>query len=94
MLIVQWLQDDQLTLTNFTGLRSLTLRAGLVEVSEARRDWAPDPANPLPKFGPPRRVPHRITILCRLFDDGLIGQVGLALERSSAWQGKSRKGLV
>ena len=26
--------------------------------SEARSDWAPDPANPLPKFTPPRRVPH------------------------------------
>jgi len=26
-------------------------------------------------------VPHGITILGRLFDDGLVGQVGLALER-------------
>jgi Asp-tRNA(Asn)/Glu-tRNA(Gln) amidotransferase A subunit family amidase len=57
------------------------VRAGFVEVSEARSDWAPDPANPLPKFDPPRRVPHGITILGRPFDDGLIGQVGLALER-------------
>jgi len=81
LLIVPSLRDEQLTITNFTGHPSLTLRAGFVEVSEARSDWAPDPANPLPKFHPPRRVPHGITILGRLFDDGLIGRVGLALER-------------
>jgi Asp-tRNA(Asn)/Glu-tRNA(Gln) amidotransferase A subunit family amidase len=60
----------------------LTLRAGFVNVSEARSDWAPNPADPLPKFNPPRRVPHGITLVGRLFDDGLIGQVGLALERA------------
>jgi Asp-tRNA(Asn)/Glu-tRNA(Gln) amidotransferase A subunit family amidase len=81
LLIVPSLRDEQLTITNFTGHPSLTVRAGFVEVSEARSDWAPDPANPLPKFNPPRRVPHGITILGRLFDDGLIGRVGLALER-------------
>ena len=81
ILLVPSLRDEQLTITNFTGHPSLTFRAGFVEVSEARSDWAPDPANPLPKFTPPRRVPHGITILGRLFDDGLLGQVGLALER-------------
>jgi Asp-tRNA(Asn)/Glu-tRNA(Gln) amidotransferase A subunit family amidase len=81
LMIVPSLRDEQLTVTNFTGHPSLTLRAGFVEVSEARSDWAPDPANPLPKFDPPRRVPHGITILGRLFDDGLMGRVGLALER-------------
>ena len=81
LLIVPSLRDEQLTITNFTGHPSLTLRAGFVEVSEARSDWAPDPANPLPKFHPPRRVPHGITILGRLFDEGLVGQVGLMLER-------------
>jgi Asp-tRNA(Asn)/Glu-tRNA(Gln) amidotransferase A subunit family amidase len=82
LLLVPSLRDEQLTITNFTGHPSLTLRAGFVEVSEARSDWAPDPANPLPKFNPPRRVPHGITILGRLFDDGLIGQVGVTLERA------------
>jgi Asp-tRNA(Asn)/Glu-tRNA(Gln) amidotransferase A subunit family amidase len=81
LLIVPSLRDEQLTITNFTGHPSLTLRAGFVNVSEARSDWAPDPANPLPKFNPPRRVPHGITILGRLFCDGLIGRVGMALER-------------
>lgn len=82
VLIVPSLRDEQLTITNFTGHPSLTLRAGFVNVSEARSDWAPDPANPLPRFNPPRRVPHGITILGRLFDDGLIGRVGVALERA------------
>ncbi len=81
VLLVPSLRDEQLTISNFTGHPSLTLRAGFVEVSEARSDWAPDPANPLPKFNPPRRVPHGITLLGRLFDDGLLGQVGIALER-------------
>jgi len=81
LMIVPSLRDEQLTITNFTGHPSLTLRAGFVQVSEARSDWAPDPAHPLPRFNPPRRVPHGITILGRLFDDGLLGQVGVALER-------------
>ena len=82
VLIVPSLRDEQLTITNFTGHPSLTLRAGFVEVSQARSDWAPDSANPLPTFTPPRRVPHGITLLGRLFEDGVIGQVGLALERA------------
>jgi Asp-tRNA(Asn)/Glu-tRNA(Gln) amidotransferase A subunit family amidase len=82
ILIVPSLRDEQLTITNFTGHPSLTLRAGFIEVSEARSDWAPDPAHPLPRFTPPRRVPHGITLLGRLFEDGLIGQVGVALEQA------------
>jgi len=81
VLLVPSLRDEQLTITNFTGHPSLTLRAGFVEVSEARSDWAPDPANPLPTFSPRRRVPHGITLVGRLFDDGLIGRLGIALER-------------
>ncbi len=84
VLLVPSLRDEQLTITNFTGHPSLTLRAGFVNVAEARSDWAPDPANPLPKFNPPRRVPHGITLVGRLFDDGLLGQVGIALEREFA----------
>ncbi len=82
LLLVPSLRDEMLTLTNFTGHPSLTLRAGFVEVAEARSDWAPDPAHPLPKFSPPRRVPHGVTLIGRLFDEGTLGQVGLALERA------------
>lgn len=82
VLLVPSLRDEMLTLTNFTGHPSLTLRAGFVEVSQARSDWAPDPHHPLPKFNPPRRVPHGVTLIGRLFDEGLLGRVGGALERA------------
>ena len=82
LLLVPSLRDEMLTLSNFTGHPSITLRAGFIEVSEARSDWAPDPAHPLPKFSPPRRVPHGVTLIGRLFDEGTIGRVGLALEQS------------
>ena len=82
LLLVPSLRDEMLTITNFTGHPSLTLRAGFVEVSEARSDWAPDPNKPLPKFSPPRRVPHSVTLIGRLFDEGTLGQAGLALERA------------
>jgi Asp-tRNA(Asn)/Glu-tRNA(Gln) amidotransferase A subunit family amidase len=82
LLLVPSLRDEMLTITNFTGHPSLTLRAGFVEVSEARSDWAPDPNHPLPKFSPPRRVPHGVTLIGRLFEEGTLGQAGLALERS------------
>jgi Asp-tRNA(Asn)/Glu-tRNA(Gln) amidotransferase A subunit family amidase len=81
LLLVPSLRDEMLVITNATGHPSLTLRAGFVEVSEARSDWAPDPANPMPTFNPPRRVPHGVTLIGRLFDEGTIGRVGLALER-------------
>lgn len=81
MLLVPSLRDEMLTITNFTGHPSLTFRAGFIEVSEARSDWAPDPKHPLPKFNPPRRVPHGVTLIGRLFDEGTIGRAGIALER-------------
>jgi Asp-tRNA(Asn)/Glu-tRNA(Gln) amidotransferase A subunit family amidase len=81
LLLVPSLRDEMLTITNFTGHPSLTIRAGFVEVSEARSDWAPDPQHPLPKFNPPRRVPHGVTLIGRLFDEGTLGRAGLALER-------------
>ena len=82
LLLVPSLRDEILTITNFTGHPSLTLRAGFVQVSEARSDWAPDPANPLPKFSTPRRVPHGVTLLGRLFDEGTIMRAGVAMERA------------
>jgi Asp-tRNA(Asn)/Glu-tRNA(Gln) amidotransferase A subunit family amidase len=81
LLLVPSLRDEMLTITNFTGHPSLTLRAGFVKVSEARSDWAPDPKHPLPKFSPPRRVPHGVTLIGKLFDEGTLGRAGIALER-------------
>ena len=82
LLLVPSLRDEMLTITNFTGHPSMTFRAGFVEVSEARSDWAPDPAHPLPRFSPPRRVPHGITLIGQLFDEGTLGRAGQALERT------------
>jgi Asp-tRNA(Asn)/Glu-tRNA(Gln) amidotransferase A subunit family amidase len=82
LLLVPSLRDEMLTISNFTGHPSLTLRAGFVEVAEARSDWAPDPAHPLPKFSPPRRVPHGVTLIARLFEEGTLGRAGIALERA------------
>jgi len=84
LLLVPSLRDEMLTISNNTGQPSLTLRAGFVEVSEARSDWAPAPKNPLPKFSPPRRVPHGITLIGRLFEEGTLARVGIALERAFA----------
>jgi Asp-tRNA(Asn)/Glu-tRNA(Gln) amidotransferase A subunit family amidase len=81
LLLVPSLRDDILTITNHTGHPSLTMRAGWVRVAKARSDWAPDPARPLPTFTPARRVPHGVTLIGRLFDEGTIAQAGLALER-------------
>jgi Asp-tRNA(Asn)/Glu-tRNA(Gln) amidotransferase A subunit family amidase len=82
LLLVPSLRDEMLVITNFTGHPSLTLRAGFVRVSEARSDWAPDPKHPLPKFSPPRRVPHGVTLIGRLFDEGTLTQAGMALENA------------
>jgi Asp-tRNA(Asn)/Glu-tRNA(Gln) amidotransferase A subunit family amidase len=93
LLLVPSLRDEMLTLSNFTGHPSLTMRAGFVQVSEARSDWAPDPKNPLPKFSPPRRVPHGITLLGRLFEEGTVAQAGLALEHAFGVVGEHPPGF-
>jgi Asp-tRNA(Asn)/Glu-tRNA(Gln) amidotransferase A subunit family amidase len=82
LLLVPALRDEMLTIGNFTGQPTLTMRAGFIEVSQARSDWAPDPQHPLAKFNPPRRVPHGITLLGRLFDEGTIARVGVQMERA------------
>jgi len=82
LMLVPSLRDEILTITNFTGHPSLTLRAGFIEVDQARSDWAPDPAHPLPTFSPKRRVPHGVTLIGRLFDEGTMGRAGIALERA------------
>jgi Asp-tRNA(Asn)/Glu-tRNA(Gln) amidotransferase A subunit family amidase len=93
MLLVPALRDEILTITNFTGHPGLTLPAGFVEVGEARSDWAPDPAHPLPTFSPKRRVPHGVTLVGRLFDEGTIGRAGIALEQAFGVSGKRPPGF-
>ena len=93
VLLVPSLRDEMLTIANFTGHPSLTLRAGFVEVSQARSDWAPDPIHPLPKFSPPRRVPHGITLIGRLFDEGTLGRAGLSMEKALAVSAETPPGF-
>ncbi|HTS34477.1 MAG TPA: amidase [Candidatus Solibacter sp.] len=82
LLLVPSVRDEMLTITNFTGHPALELRAGFIEVSKARSDWAPDPNHPLPTFSTPRRVPHGVTLIGRLFEEGPMVNAGLALERA------------
>jgi Asp-tRNA(Asn)/Glu-tRNA(Gln) amidotransferase A subunit family amidase len=93
VLLVPSLRDEILVITNATGHPSLTLRAGFVEVSKERSDWAPDPARPLKTFSPPRRVPHGVTLIGRLFEEGTLGEAGMALEQAFAVSGERPAGF-
>ena len=93
LLLVPSLRDEILSITNYTGHPSLTLPAGFVEIDQARSDWAPDPARPLPRFSPKRRVPHGVTLIGRLFDEGTIGRAGLALEKAFGVRSERPKGF-
>jgi Asp-tRNA(Asn)/Glu-tRNA(Gln) amidotransferase A subunit family amidase len=83
LLLVPSLRDEMLTISNNTGHPSLTLRTGFVDVGETRSDWAPDPSHPTVKLSPPRRVPHGVTLIGRLFDEGTIARAGMALEKAA-----------
>jgi len=93
LLLVPSVRDEMLTITNFTGHPALVLRAGFVEVAKARSDWAPDPAHPLPTFNPPRRVPHGVTLIGRLFEEGPMVNAGLALEHAFGVVGERPPGF-
>ena len=93
LILVPSLREEMLTITNFTGHPSLTLPAGFVGVSQARSDWAPDAKRPLPMLSPPRRVPHGVTLVGRLFDEGTLGRTGMALEKAFAVRGERPKGF-
>jgi len=93
LLLVPSVRDEMLTITNFTGHPALVLRAGFIEVAKARSDWAPDPAHPMPTFDPPRRVPHGVTLIGRLFEEGTMVNAGLALEREFGVVGERPPGF-
>jgi Asp-tRNA(Asn)/Glu-tRNA(Gln) amidotransferase A subunit family amidase len=93
LLLVPSLRSEMLVISNNTGHPSLTLRTGFVQVGQARSDWAPDPAHPLPTFNPPRRVPHGVTLIGRLFEEGTIVRAGMAMERSLGVVGERPPGF-
>ena len=67
-------RDPMLRLTNMTGHPCLTLRTGFFE-SPSRGDGPRAPS------GPAHTVPHGITLWGRLFEEGRLLNLGLALER-------------
>lgn len=81
-----------LTATNYTGHPSLTLRAGFIEVTRPRALTATEEKRlaALPE-GPPRKVPHGVTLWGRLDDEGTLARIGLALEqRLGVWAERPR----
>ena len=84
VLLVPSLRDEMLTISNNTGHPSLTLRTGMVEVSETRSDWAPGTEYSSRKLSKPHKVPHGVTLIGRLFKEGTLATAGLALERHFA----------
>jgi Asp-tRNA(Asn)/Glu-tRNA(Gln) amidotransferase A subunit family amidase len=70
-----------LVITNFTGHPSLTLRVGFVEHWSRGMTPASDNADMRPDVGgPTHRVPHGVTLVGRLFDEGTLCTIGMALE--------------
>ncbi len=80
LLLVPSLRDEMMVISNFTGHPALCLPAGFVEVGETRSDWAPG-SMPVAKLTPPRRVPHGITLVGRLFEEGTLVRAGLAMQK-------------
>ncbi|MGI4756564.1 MAG: amidase [Janthinobacterium lividum] len=81
LLLVPSMRDEMMVISNFTGHPSLTLPAGSVEIHETRTDWLPTSV-PVAKLNPPRRVPHGVTLIGRLFQEGAMAQAGMALEHA------------
>ena len=44
-------------------------------------------------FNPPRRVPHGVPLIGRLFEAGVVGRVDLALEKAFAVAGENPPGF-
>lgn len=93
LLLVPSLRDEFLVITNFTGQPSLTLRAGFVEVKETRSDWAPSKEHPVVKLDKPARVPHGVTLVAPLFQEGMLAEAGMALEKAFAVAAERPKGF-
>jgi Asp-tRNA(Asn)/Glu-tRNA(Gln) amidotransferase A subunit family amidase len=47
----------------------------------------------VPKFPTPRRVPHGVTLIGRLFDEGTVARAGVALERAFGVAGEAPPGF-
>ena len=93
VLLVPSLREEMRTISNFTGHPALTFPAGFVEIEHSRSDWMADSNSrprPLPRGA---RVPHTVTLIGRLFDEGTLARVGLALERAFKVTGERPAGF-
>jgi Asp-tRNA(Asn)/Glu-tRNA(Gln) amidotransferase A subunit family amidase len=93
VLLVPYLRDETLTATNFTGHPSLTLRAGFIEVDRIRSDWLPPVGQQLAALPEKHRVPQGVTLIGRLFDEGTLVRVGMALEKALGVVGERPPGF-
>ncbi len=93
VLLVPYLRDETLIGTNLTGHPSLTLRAGFIEVDRIRSDWLPPPGQQWPKLPEKHRVPQGVTLVGRLFDEGTLARVGMALEQRLGVAGERPPGF-
>jgi Asp-tRNA(Asn)/Glu-tRNA(Gln) amidotransferase A subunit family amidase len=93
VLLVPSLRDEFLVITNFTGHPSLTLRAGFLEVSDTRSDWAPSDEHAPVKLAQPARVPHGVSLVGHLFGEATMVDVGVALEGAFGVAGERPKGF-
>ena len=81
VLLVPSLRDEMRTIGNFTGHPSLTIPCGLLPITHTRSDWAPpnDCSLTLPI---PAHVPHGVSLIGRPFEEDVIAQTGIAIERA------------
>ncbi len=77
--------------TNYTGHPSLTLRAGFFEIDGPRGN--DELGKPASGKGPRRRVPHGVTLWGRLYDEGTLCRLGVALEQAlGVWSQRPQLG--
>jgi Asp-tRNA(Asn)/Glu-tRNA(Gln) amidotransferase A subunit family amidase len=72
--------DPIFAVTNFTGHPSLTIRAGFVESPARGFGSDPEARARARRTSKPKTVPHGITLWGRLWDEGTLCRVGMALD--------------
>ena len=93
LLLVPSLRDEMLTISNFTGHPSLTLRAGFVRgLGGAQRLGARSGASAAEVLAAAPRAARRDAAR-RLFDEGTVARAGLALERAFGVAGERPPGF-
>ena len=82
VLLTPSLRDEPLA-TNSTGHPCLVLPTGWVMIDRIRSDWLPPPGQEHPVVSPPRKMPHGVSLIGHLWDEGTLCSVGMALEAAA-----------